>query len=73
MTEEKFAALLGDTEHEAGCVYGGFSCGYWLISDECDLEHWEKHIVLADGRCPCGSECPGAFSTVVFLNASEDE
>jgi hypothetical protein len=25
--------------HPAGCIYGGFSVGYWLIADMCDLDH----------------------------------
>jgi hypothetical protein len=25
--------------HPRGCVYGGFSRGYWLIAEGCDLWH----------------------------------
>lgn len=46
--------------HAAGCVYGGFSCGYWLIAEGCTLSHWEEHYVGDDQRCPCGIEFPGA-------------
>lgn len=27
--------------HKAGCVFGGFSEGYWLIADGCPLFHGE--------------------------------
>jgi hypothetical protein len=42
----------------AGCSYGGFSCGYWLVVDGCDKYHPETHIVT-DDQCPCGNEFPG--------------
>jgi hypothetical protein len=32
--------------HPAGCVYGGFSHGYWLIAEGCDRSHSEN----ADAR-----------------------
>lgn len=25
--------------HPMGCIYGGFSYGYWLIAEGCKLEH----------------------------------
>jgi len=59
------------TEHPAGCTYGGFSCGYWLVSEGCPLEHWERHLVLEHGRCPCGTVYPGAASMVVFVDATD--
>lgn len=46
------------TEHEAGCTYGGFSCGYWLVVPGCPEFHPETHIVR-DDRCPCGNVFPG--------------
>jgi hypothetical protein len=46
------------TEHEAGCRYGGFTCGWWLRVDGCSDYHPETHIVRGD-RCPCGNEFPG--------------
>lgn len=27
--------------HAAGCIYGGFSRGYWMIADGCPLDHGE--------------------------------
>lgn len=46
------------TEHPAGCTYGGFSCGYWLVAEDCDEFHPETHFVT-DDRCPCGITFPG--------------
>ena len=68
LTDRDFAARLGEPIHPAGCTYGGFSCGYWLTSPECGLDHWERHIVGPDGTCPCGHEFPGAANEVVFTN-----
>lgn len=60
--------------HAAGCVYGGFSCGYWLVADGCAEEHWEEHLVMADGQCPCGTHYPGATGCVItFDRTSPDE
>lgn len=28
--------------HAAGCVFGGFSQGYWMIAEGCPLFHGEK-------------------------------
>lgn len=72
MTDDEFAEKhkAGPT-HPAGCTYGGFSCGYWLIAEGCDLEHWERHIVR-DDECPCGTTFPGAGTTVVFFDASDE-
>lgn len=28
--------------HPAGCVFGGLSDPYWLIADECELDHGER-------------------------------
>lgn len=28
--------------HPAGCIYGGFSKGYWLVADDCDRSHGEE-------------------------------
>lgn len=72
MTDEKFAELHGPSEHPAGCTYGGFSCGYWLVVEDCEREHWERHIVLADGTCPCGNSFPGASNTVVFYEQADN-
>ena len=46
------------TRHEAGCSYGGFSCGYWMVVDGCPEYHPETHLVR-DDRCPCGNVFPG--------------
>jgi hypothetical protein len=46
--------------HPKGCVYGGFSCGYWLIVEGCKLEHWERHIVVDDETCACGTRFVGS-------------
>lgn len=27
--------------HPAGCIYGGFSSGFWMIAEGCQLEHPE--------------------------------
>ena len=53
------------TIHPKGCTYGGFSCGYWLVADGCDLYHPERHIVN-DDRCPCGNTFEGAGTGVVI-------
>jgi hypothetical protein len=58
--------------HAAGCCYGGFSCGYWLVVDGCELEHHERHYVGADGRCPCGTLYPGAANCVVGFDATTE-
>ncbi len=60
-----------DNRHDAGCVYGGFSCGYWLISDDCDLDHWEHHYSAADDHCPCGNHFPGAGRNKVAFNRTD--
>jgi hypothetical protein len=29
--------------HPLGCIFGGgWSCGYWLIVEGCDLDHGER-------------------------------
>jgi hypothetical protein len=33
--------------HSAGCIFGGFSYGYWLIADGCPRFHGEE-LVEAD-------------------------
>lgn len=75
MSEARFAELHaenGGSEHPAGCTYGGFSCGYWLVScDECDRQHWEQHIVIND-KCACGHTFPGAGTCVVFCDATDE-
>lgn len=38
--------------HPAGCVYGGFSCGYWLIAKDCPFEHPMFHCHTKDEPCP---------------------
>ncbi len=55
--------------HLQGCVYGGFSCGYWMVAEGCDLPHPEKHYVGEDGRCSCGNEFPGAKNETVGCEA----
>jgi hypothetical protein len=72
MTEKRFEQLLGTTKHPEGCVWGGFSCGFWLIAPECELEHWERHIVGVNSHCPCGTEYPGAASTIVYFEANSE-
>jgi hypothetical protein len=69
MTPDEFARRHGPSEHAAGCTYGGFSCGYWLISPGCTEEHWEEHIVGDDDTCPCGHVFPGAGRGVVFCES----
>jgi hypothetical protein len=56
--------------HEAGCSYGGFSCGYWLIADGCPEYHPEKHYVT-DDECPCGITFAGAGTGVVVSDAQD--
>lgn len=29
-------------KHPLGCFYGGFSKGYWMIADNCQLYHGEE-------------------------------
>lgn len=62
-----------ESEHPTGCSYGGFSCGYWLIAEGCTEKHWERHIVLANGSCPCGTEYPGAANCAVVFDASSPD
>lgn len=58
--------LSASPEHDAGCTYGGFSCGHWLVAAGCSEYHPETHIVT-DDRCPCGFEFPGfGAGKVVF-------
>ena len=71
ISDERFAEMHGPSTHPAGCTYGGFSCGYWLIADGCDLEHWERHITLENERCACGNHFPGAGRDVVFMDATD--
>jgi hypothetical protein len=57
MSEKQFAEKTGEAaERATGVVLGG----YWLRVIDCPEEHWEKHIVGADGTCPCGHTFPGA-------------
>ncbi len=56
--------------HPAGCSYGGFSCGYWLIAEGCELGHWERHIIVANESCPCGTRYPGAAGVILFDRSS---
>ena len=56
--------------HDAGCVYGGFSCGYWLVVEGCPEYHPEKHYVT-DDFCPCGNEFPCAGTCVVVADAQD--
>jgi hypothetical protein len=58
------------TTHEAGCTYGGFSCGYWLVVDGCDEYHPETHYVT-DDYCPCGHEFAGAGTMAVVYDAHD--
>ena len=40
--------------HPLGCIYGGFSCGYWMVAEGCELEHDEHHVKIpGEDRCPC--------------------
>lgn len=55
-------------EHPAGCTYGGFSCGYWMVAEGCELYHPERHVVT-DDRCPCGNEFPGFGSGIAISDA----
>lgn len=64
------AAIQESGCHPAGCIYGGFSCGYWLIIPDCPLEHHETHYVGADSRCPCGTLYPGAVNETVGFDAT---
>lgn len=63
---------MSATEHAAGCTYGGFSCGYWLVVEGCDEYHPETHIVR-DGRCPCGNAFPGLGDGKVVSDADDRE
>ncbi len=65
------AKLTGGT-HDAGCVYGGFSCGFWMIADGCPEEHWEEHYAK-DDVCPCGDTFPGAGTARVLCDATAQE
>jgi hypothetical protein len=67
MSQEDFDGRVGDGVHEAGCTFGGFSCGFWLIVPGCKEEHWESHVVAGDETCPCGNTFPGAPRGVVFF------
>lgn len=58
--------------HAAGCTYGGFSCGYWLLVEGCPEYHPETHIVT-DDHCPCGHEFPGAGTGKVVSDAEDKE
>jgi hypothetical protein len=60
-------------KHDAGCTYGGFSCGYWMIADGCTEEHWERHLVSSDNTCPCGTIYPGAGRSEVIFDATDGE
>jgi hypothetical protein len=40
--------------HPLGCVFGGFSVGYWLKVDGCDRDHCDQHM---DGR-HINADCP---------------
>lgn len=31
--------------HPMGCMYGGFSAGYWIAVEGCPLEHGEDLVV----------------------------
>jgi hypothetical protein len=35
--------------HAAGCMYGGFGEGYWLIADGCPLWHGETTLGVSKG------------------------
>lgn len=61
-----------DGKHPAGCIYGGFSCGYWMIAEGCELEHPEKHYVTNDA-CPCGNTFPGAGTGAVGCDARGEQ
>jgi hypothetical protein len=61
-----------DGTHPKGCTYGGFSCGYWLVADGCELEHWETHITNED-VCPCGITFPGARQSEVLFDATSPD
>lgn len=56
--------------HAAGCTYGGFSCGYWLVSDGCPEYHPETHIVT-DDRCPCGNTFPEFGSGLAVCDTND--
>lgn len=58
------------TTHEAGCTYGGFSCGYWLVAEGCEEYHPETHLVT-DDRCPCDLEFPGFGSGYAVSDAQD--
>ena len=61
------------TEHAAGCIFGGFGCHYWMIVDGCPEEHWERHYVIDDERCPCGTHWLGAPRGLVIADATGDD
>jgi hypothetical protein len=73
VTEEEFERHAGDGKHPEGCVYGGFSCGYWAMVPGCERSHWEKHLAGSMGFCPCGFEFPGAANQAVFFDASSPD
>lgn len=31
--------------HPKGCFYGGFSKGYWMIAEDCELFHGEVTVI----------------------------
>lgn len=36
----------GCGSHKAGCVFGGFGHGYWMIADGCALDHGPTTCVV---------------------------
>ncbi len=40
--------------HPAGCIYGGFSVGYWTRTEGCTLNHGEEEFVCEG----CGAVSP---------------
>lgn len=64
------ADLSASPRHAAGCSYGGFSCGFWLVIPDCTEYHPETHIVR-DDRCPCGNEFPGFGSGLAVCDTDD--
>lgn len=42
------------SRHPAGCMFGGFSCEYWLVAENCDLRHPAIHKHGPLDPCPLG-------------------
>lgn len=62
--------MTAATIHPAGCTYGGFPCGYWLVVEGCTEYHPETHIVR-DDHCPCGNEFPGFGDGLAVIDTDD--